>query len=167
MLKFKQATIADAEKIAKLAAPIWQEHYTPIIGAEQVAYMLEKFQSAMAIKQQIESGMDYVIALSKNRPVGYMATEKRRNSLFISKFYLSSKFRGKGYGRQMLDKLQQIAGSKQCQQLELTVNKFNPAYQVYLNLGFENVESIQFDIGNGFIMDDYRMLKPLESLDYE
>ena len=36
----------EADMIARLAQEIWHEHYKPIIGEQQVAYMLEKFQSA-------------------------------------------------------------------------------------------------------------------------
>ena len=38
-----------AGKISALAGEIWREHYTPIIGAEQVEYMLAKFQTAERI----------------------------------------------------------------------------------------------------------------------
>lgn len=39
--------------IADLAEIIWSQHFTPIIGKEQVDYMVEKFQSFPAIKDQI------------------------------------------------------------------------------------------------------------------
>lgn len=42
-----------AVEIAGLAGEIWREHYTPIIGAAQVEYMLEKFQSADRIYSDI------------------------------------------------------------------------------------------------------------------
>ena len=47
-------TIDDYNTIAELANVIWHEHYTPIIGVEQVVYMLDKFQSTQAIQQQIK-----------------------------------------------------------------------------------------------------------------
>ena len=48
-------------QVSKLAKNIWNEHYLPIIGNEQVLYMLEKFQSQDAIKQQIDRGSKYYI----------------------------------------------------------------------------------------------------------
>ena len=55
-----QITIANSEldynTIADLADIIWKEHYIPIIGIPQVDYMLKKFQSAKAIKEQISDG---------------------------------------------------------------------------------------------------------------
>ena len=35
-------------ELCSLAAEIWRQHFTPIIGADQVEYMLEKFQSPAA-----------------------------------------------------------------------------------------------------------------------
>ena len=40
--------------LSALAQEIWQQHFTPIIGAGQVAYTLEKFQSPSAIERQIQ-----------------------------------------------------------------------------------------------------------------
>ena len=35
----------DIRKVEELANQIWTQHYTPIIGIDQVRYMLKKFQS--------------------------------------------------------------------------------------------------------------------------
>ena len=40
-------------QIAKLAETIWHEHYEPILGVDQVNYMVEHFQSLRAMKDQI------------------------------------------------------------------------------------------------------------------
>ncbi|NCA83730.1 MAG: GNAT family N-acetyltransferase, partial [Opitutae bacterium] len=46
--------------VAALAREIWTQHYVPIIGAAQVEYMLEKFQSAEAIARQLAGeGYEY------------------------------------------------------------------------------------------------------------
>lgn len=162
MIEISSANQTDCQQIEKIAKPIWEQHYTPIIGSQQVEYMLNKFQSATAVQSQMEQGYEYFIVYYESEPAGYMAVEAREKSLFISKFYLSLNYRGKGVAKVMLNKVIQLAEQKGLKQLELTVNKYNPAYQVYLKLGFINQESIQIDIGNGYIMDDYRMLKYLE-----
>ncbi len=41
----KAETNEDLQEIAALADVIWHEHFTPIIGKEQVEYMLSRFQS--------------------------------------------------------------------------------------------------------------------------
>ena len=47
------------EIIESLAREIWTEHYIPVIGREQVDYMLARFQSRQAIGEQIRSGVRY------------------------------------------------------------------------------------------------------------
>jgi hypothetical protein len=43
--------------------------------------------------------------------------------------------------------------------IELQVNKQNPAKDFYLHMGFEMMQEIIVEIGGGFVMDDYVMLK--------
>ena len=43
------------------------------------------------------------------------------------------------------------------QRIILAVNKQNPSYHFYLSQGFKVYEEGVFDIGNGFVMDDYLM----------
>ncbi|MFR5585739.1 MAG: hypothetical protein ACLTLQ_19640 [[Clostridium] scindens] len=51
---------SEIQDIAILAEEIWHQHFTPIIGKEQVDYMVDKFQSYPAIKAQIEhDGYEY------------------------------------------------------------------------------------------------------------
>ena len=157
MVEIILASDADAGIIARIARPIWEEHYTPIIGQDQVNYMLNKFQSESAIQSQIAEGYHYYLVNFDSKAAGYMATKIEASKLFLSKFYLSSEYRGNGIAKIMLRYLTQQASESGCQLIELTVNKYNPAYNIYLKLGFKNVESIQIDIGNGYIMDDYRM----------
>lgn len=150
----------DINKIVELAKPIWREHYSPIIGDEQVNYMLEKFQSHEAIKSQLADGYLYYQVVVQTELLGYFSIQLReKESLFISKFYLSKQSRGKGLGKQMLNFIENLAETNQCKTIDLTVNKYNPAYDVYLKLGFTNRGAAEFDIGNGYIMDDYLMCK--------
>jgi ribosomal protein S18 acetylase RimI-like enzyme len=41
--------------------------------------------------------------------------------------------------------------------LQLQVNKHNKALYFYQKLGFRVIEEVVFDIGHGYIMDDYLM----------
>ena len=44
-----------------VADAIWHQHYTPILGEEQVDYMVEKFLSPEALVEQINSGYEYFL----------------------------------------------------------------------------------------------------------
>ena len=144
--------------IESLAGPIWQRHYTPIVGAAQVDYMLEKFQSAETIARQIREGMSYyLIHESSSGDIGYLAVQPKDGELFLSKFYIEQGHRGKGFGRQAMDFVKKTAREKGASRITLTVHQRNPSVEVYKKLGFAIVGPVFTDIGEGFVMDDFRM----------
>ena len=152
----------DIQQIVKLAKPLWLEHYSSIIGESQVLYMLDKFQSFSAIKSQLEDKYQYFLVIYNKTLIGYFSLQYQENSnLFISKFYLSKNMRGKGIGKFMLAHIEELAIKKAYKTIDLTVNKNNPSIEAYLRLGFIKENSVQFDIGGGYIMDDYLMRKVL------
>ena len=152
----------DFNTITKLASTIWKEHYTPIIGIEQVDYMLDKFQSVNAIKKQIEEGAEYYLISHEESQVGYISVSQKKNSLFLSKIYILSSIRGKGVGKKAMQFIEDLAIEKQCNTVSLTVNKNNTnSIKAYEKMGFVKVKEIVIDIGNGFVMDDFKMEKSL------
>lgn len=69
----KVRTPACIVALAALADEIWHEYYSPLIGAEQVDYMLSRMQSAEAIARQIEAeGYEYYFINYGGRNAGYM-----------------------------------------------------------------------------------------------
>ena len=73
MFSIEKAKIEDYSKIQVLAVSIWNEHYTPIIGAEQVVYMLDKFQSVKAMEAQVNDGYVYYCVKNEGLLVGYFS----------------------------------------------------------------------------------------------
>lgn len=162
MTEITLATPNDYKQIADLGFIIWNEHYTPIIGAEQVAYMLDKFQSEKAIQRQVKEGFEYYLITFETVPVGYICIKKKRDTLFLSKIYVLSDYRGKKIGKTAMQFVERRANTLHCNSIELTVNKYNVnSIKAYEKLGFKTVEALVMDIGNGFVMDDYRMVKPI------
>lgn len=153
---------ADIAIVARLANEIWYEHYVPIIGREQVDYMVPRFQSAAAIVEQIATGDEYFLAnLAECGEVGYGAVRQERESLFLSKLYVLKTARRSGVARRMLAAFEALARARGLRSIWLTVNKGNPAVNAYLRLGFEITGPVVTDIGGGFVMDDYRMEKTI------
>lgn len=162
MTEITLATPNDYKEIADIGFIIWNEHYTPIIGSEQVAYMLDKFQSEKAIQQQVKEGFEYYLITFETVPVGYICVKKKRDTLFLSKIYVLSDYRGKKIGKTAMQFVERRANTLHCNSIELTVNKYNVnSIKAYEKLGFKTVEALVMDIGNGFVMDDYRMVKNL------
>jgi len=155
---------SDIAQVADLACQIWTDHFTPIIGSAQVEYMLEKFQSPDVMTRQISSGYEYFLAVVDDKNVGYMAVvaDADESSLMISKIYVKKDVRGSGVGCRFLQHAESICQEHGFKIIWLTVNKYNAdSIAWYERMGFVNAETMVQDIGNGFIMDDFKMLKKL------
>lgn len=173
LIVFKPARTAnEIAVIAGLAREIWYEYYVALIGRAQVDYMVEKFQSAPAMLEQVAQGYLYFTieqdmtgtgSAEAAEPVGYFAAQPQQDRLFVSKLYLRRNARGNGAGRKTLAFIERMAAGLALDYLALTVNKGNPAVATYQRWGFKVVEAIVMDIGGGFVMDDFRMEKPVES----
>lgn len=125
--------------------------------------MLNKFQSKASVKDQIDNGYLYFGVYRNDTLSGYLSLEQRHPSLFISKFYLAKEARGYGLAREMMDYCKHLAAEKECTQLELTVNKHNThTIGVYEHFGFQKIREAVFDIGEGYIMDDFVMQAPVK-----
>ena len=135
----KAETDEQIREIADLANEIWNEHFTPIIGKEQVEYMVEKFQSYPALKEQIiHPGED--------------------NRLFLSKLYIKKESRGRHLATKTFGFLKDLCRERGYSAVWLTCNKHNDnSLGVYRHLGFETIDTQEADIGGGFIMDDFIM----------
>lgn len=148
--------------VAYLAQEIWQEHYVPIVGQEQVDYMLEKFQCERAITEQLATGYEYYSITYNGFNTGYMALISNTNnrSLMISKIYVRKSDRGCGLGKQMLEFVEALCQQRKIKRIWLTVNKYNKhSIEWYSQMDFTNNGSIIQDIGGGFMMDDFKMEK--------
>ena len=151
--------------VAALANQIWNEHFPSIIGQAQVDYMLGKFQSESAIAQQIrEDGYAYYLVVEEDERVGYFALvpDVERASMQLSKIYLRREHRGRGLGRAVLSFVEDECAKLGLSELWLTVNKDNrDSIAFYERLGFVLDRPLHTDIGDGFVMDDHRMVKKL------
>jgi GNAT superfamily N-acetyltransferase len=153
---------AQTAAIAALAEEIWREHFTPIIGADQVAYMLEKFQSARQLFLDIrENDYTYFTAVDTKSDglIGYCGVAPKEGYLLLSKLYVRQDFRGNGLARGFLNEAIALCQSEYgLLKIRLTVNKNNHSpIAVYQKWGFQTVESVKTDIGGGYFMDDYVM----------
>jgi len=164
MIKIITATNkSDFKIIADLAKEIWEEHYTPIIGIEQVDYMLNKFQSELAIENQIREGYQYFTIYFGGIPVGYLSFIKKEESLFLSKIYILQSERGKGIGKFTMEFVEEKAIELELSSITLTVNINNAnSIKAYEKMGFKNIGTQVADIGNGFVMDDFLFEKKLD-----
>ena len=158
-LNFTEAvTDAQIEAAAALADEIWHEFFPSVLSAEQIDYMVEKFQSEHAMKEQRASeGYKYFLLFGGGERVGYTAIKHDSDGrLFLSKLYVKKEHRGKGYATEVFEFLKRYCRENGLGAVWLTVNKHNKiAISVYEKRGFRKIGEGVTDIGNGFVMDDY------------
>ena len=143
----------DIKNIEMMASVIWPIAYKDILEINQIKYMLNKYLSVAAIKENISNHYTYMILEDEDTKVGFMAYNISDDKLFLSKLYILPNMQNKGYATKAIDYLKKLNLD-----IELTVNKNNKnAYEKYIHLGFKNINSVVTDIGNGYVMDDYIM----------
>lgn len=158
----QQVSDTQIQTLAALADEIWHEFFPGIITVGQIDYMVEKFQSAHALRSQIADGYRYYFAKIGAETIGYIGIHPEQHLLFLSKLYLKKQFRGHGYGRQMIDFVVQQARELGKSGVYLTVNRGNTnTIAVYHAIGFQTIRTQDADIGSGYVMDDYVMQLPV------
>lgn len=157
---------AQIETLAALAHEIWNQHFVPLIGQDQVDYMLDRFQSYHAMKDQLEhQNYQYYLSVYGGKPVGYTGIQPQPedHKLFLSKLYLKQEYRGRKFARQAVEFLVSLCKEQGFDGIWLTVNRYNSStIAAYDKMGFEKIREQVSDIGNGFVMDDYVMEKPVK-----
>ena len=152
-------TKEEIKSLENIASEIWHEYWIVILTLEQINYMLEKFQSAIAIENQIK-GEQYVYNILEDNGniLGYFGIAPKEDYLFLSKLYIKKEFRNLGCGKLAFNKIKQLAQQFNKKSIQLTVNKNNTStIKAYEKWGFTTIDSVVTDIGNGFVMDDYIM----------
>jgi GNAT superfamily N-acetyltransferase len=159
MYQLKQANLTDIPLIYSLAEEIWYQHYPDIITHQQIAYMLANFYSVEKLTQLMNDGqIFYLINTSENISIGYLAvTETGENTWFMNKFYIQTKGQNKGAGSEVFKQWEAKTNPKE---VALQVNRRNyKSINFYFKNGFVIKEVADFDIGQGYSMDDFIMVK--------
>jgi len=154
------------DELIGLARAIWLAHYPTIISVEQIEYMLDQRYRPAIISAQLDSPDHWWHVLWKDgEMLGFSACERsdKPGQLKLDKLYLEVGHHGQGLGTQLLDHVQALARKLDCHTVYLQVNKHNhKAVDAYRRSGFTVREAFVFDIGDGFVMDDYVMEKRLD-----
>ncbi|WP_312557954.1 GNAT family N-acetyltransferase [Empedobacter brevis] len=143
--------------VQPLAKEIWDECYKDLLSQDQIDYMIDMMYNNDKVNEGISNGEIWEILKIDNVPSGYLHYKlDENNTVFLSKIYLKESNQTKGIGQLMLNRVIDFAKEKEAKAVHLTVNKHNAkAIRFYEKNGFKNIESKTFDIGNGYIMDDY------------
>lgn len=158
MIKFKKAKEPEIEKIRDLAKKSWNSAYAKILSQEQIDYMLGEMYSFNEILSQIQNpNYHYFIIEFNENSAGFIGFENHYepSTTKLHRLYLLEDFKGKGLGKSALQFLKEKSFESDDTRIILNVNKDNPAKKMYESQGFTVYKEEVFDIGNGFVMDDY------------
>jgi RimJ/RimL family protein N-acetyltransferase len=166
VLEFVKLTPDDINEIQDDATVIWRECYSDVLEPEQIEYMIDKMYSAETITNEIQNGIaEYYFIFHDGAKIGYTSFGLLKDvpgRVKLHKLYLYPEFHGKGLGSAALRKICKIARGQGYTSICLNVNKYNaPALRAYERNGFVRHEAVVNDIGNGYVMDDYVMVRTL------
>ena len=155
---------SDFSAVEALAKAIWREHYSKLLSEDQIEYMLARKYTQEDLAPFIDAPDRWFDVLRVEGEIGGFLRCVRENAseLKLSEIYLSKAFRGLGLGQLLLARAETLARSAGCRAIVLYVNRRNTgAVEVYERAGFAIKRECDFDIGHGYVMDDYLMEKPL------
>jgi len=158
MLSIKKAGIADIQLIRDLTMQVWPHTYTPIVGPEQVAYMIGLFYSPAALKKQMEElHHRFIICYDDQEPVGFASYGAVEPTIFkLHKLYVLPQLQGKGIGMFMINYIACELENEGIRALRLNVNRYNASsIAFYEKTGFKHFIEEDIDIGNGYFMNDH------------
>src|SRR4051812_46126211 len=100
MLQLKKATEKDLDTISNLAHLIWNDHYVPIIGQEQVNYMLKKMYNHESLMEQQNGKKHHFYLIEKDKnAIGFASVSSADKSyFFLHKFYINQQESNTGIG---------------------------------------------------------------------
>lgn len=166
-LQFELAKTEGLVIVQRLAHEIWPVTFKGILSSEQIDYMLNWMYSITKLESQFDAGHAFYIAKQEGKAIGFTGLEfgfPTKDSLRIHKIYVLPEMHGKGIGKHFMVFIEQLAKEKNLNQLHLNVNRFNNAVDFYKHLGFETILVEDNEIGNGYLMEDYVMVKKLNNL---
>jgi ribosomal protein S18 acetylase RimI-like enzyme len=127
----------------------------------ELEYMLDMIYSNEALSKQIQNKEQLFYLISDSESIiGFIGIEHNYKSEAITKIhkiYLLPETQGKGYGKIVFEEIAKMALENNSKELLLNVNRFNTALNFYKKLGFEIKETVDIEIGNGYLMEDYVM----------
>lgn len=160
-IKLVLASPKDFTLIAKLAKEIWHKHYVPIIGAEQVEYMLAKIYNKESLLEQTEQKEHSFYLIEEegtNKKLGFISINSAdAKNYWIHKFYILNNEQAKGIGKKVFQEALKIMNNPES--ICLTVNRQNyKSINFYFKQGFTINEVADFDIGDNYFMNDFVMV---------
>lgn len=152
--------------VKDLAYRIWPSTYKEILSEEQITYMLNWMYSIETLEESLESDHYFFAIFDEDEALGFIDVElncPKTSGMKLQKIYVLPEKQGLGLGKKLLNFAIDFGKKQGVDHLTLQVNRFNKAVNFYKHTGFEIIDEQDFDIGNGYFMNDFVMKKSLIS----
>ena len=164
-MKILVVVSSQLEIIKDLAYKIWPSTYGEILSKVQLDFMLDKFYKLDYLTNQLENQNQVFLLIEENNQyLGFCAYElncESSNKTKLHKIYVLPETQSKGIGKILLNEVEKIASEYNNEALFLNVNQYNNAQEFYKKQGYLVIKTIDIEIGNGYLMEDFVMEKEL------
>ena len=149
----------DIKTLAALAKDIWFEYWRAIFTLAQIYYLLNKFQSEIALKEQMQKEYyEYYFLEEKSEKIGYFGVVYQDNHLFLAQLYIKSNWRNKGFGKLAFEYIKNLAKEKNFNKIQLAINKHNVrGVLIYEKWGWKLLHPVVTRFSNGFELENFMM----------
>lgn len=163
MISIRPMAPADVPAICALARTIWQATYPGLISQAQIDYMLaDRYAPDRLYAQLDDPAHAWRIAGRAGEKLGFAHASCDAGACKLDKLYVHPHRQRRGVGGALLADIKIFARNHAATRLWLQVNRGNAAaLAAYRQYGFAIKAACVFEIGDGFIMDDYVMDMPL------
>jgi ribosomal protein S18 acetylase RimI-like enzyme len=155
----------DVSRIAALAAEIWRRHYAGIISAAQIEYMLTQRYEPGLIRAELtrtDLWWDKLLVAAEIAGFASYFLTGEAGEMKLDKLYVHQEHQRRGHGGRVIAHVCERARGMGCSRVVLAVNRNNGhAIGAYRKHGFEVRAAQVKDIGAGFVMDDYVMVREI------
>lgn len=158
------AGLEDYDIIHGLSLKTWWATYGTILSHEQLDYMFGMMYSRDAVTEQMAiKGHKFLLVKDDKEYTGFASFELNylSGTAKLHKLYVLPRQQGRGAGRLLLGAVERAALKNGNSRLVLNVNRFNPAVNFYLKQGYSKAGEEDIDIGSGYLMEDFIMVKEL------
>lgn len=158
----RSASEAEIPALRALAERIWRVSYATMLTPGQIDYMLAWMYAPETIAREMAEGVIWETAWLEDELIGFHSCtpEPETQRVKLNKLYVLPELQGQGLGQQLLERVHAVAAQRGARQVWLQVNKRNArAIRAYERAGYVVERSAVFDIGGGFVMDDFIMTR--------
>lgn len=157
----RKLSTEDIWRIQKIAHNTWPSTFKNILSEKQLYYMLDLMYSSRELEKRMNSVSQFYGYFEEDDCHGFLAVSEfskvAHPYLKINKLYVLPNQQGKSLGKALFNKAIDLTKNKRYSFLRLNVNRFNRSIGFYEKLGMVNIETIDIDIGNGYLMEDFVM----------